>query len=84
MIQLNVALMVFNLLPIPPLDGGGVAAALVPARLQGSWERFSRIAPFVLLALIILLGAPLGSILRGPMGFILGGLSRLAGAVANA
>lgn len=50
LIQVNVALAVFNLLPIPPLDGSHVAEALVPYRLRGAWEVFARFSPFVLLA----------------------------------
>jgi Zn-dependent protease len=49
----NVALAVFNMLPIPPLDGSRVAEGLMPYRLRDSWESFARIAPFVLLAIIM-------------------------------
>lgn len=51
-VLINVIFMVFNLFPIPPLDGGRVVAGLLPGRL--SWH-FSRIEPyglFILLALI--------------------------------
>jgi len=33
-LQLNLLLMFFNLIPLPPLDGGAVLAALLPANLQ--------------------------------------------------
>jgi Zn-dependent protease len=53
--QLNIALAVFNMLPIPPLDGSRVAEGLLPARLQPAWDRFARFGPLVLLAVILLL-----------------------------
>lgn len=49
-IQMNILLGVFNLLPLPPLDGGRIAIALLPPpldKLLGSLERFG--LPIILL-----------------------------------
>lgn len=39
-VMVNVLLALFNLIPIPPLDGSKVIKALLPARLAFSYERF--------------------------------------------
>ncbi|MDR0776834.1 MAG: site-2 protease family protein [Azonexus sp.] len=51
-IIVNCVLMVLNLLPLPPLDGGRVAVSLLPHRL--AW-RFARIEPWGFPILLLLL-----------------------------
>lgn len=52
MIGLNVLLMVFNLLPLHPLDGGKILAAFLPARYEYIDEFLVRWGPMILLGLI--------------------------------
>ncbi len=60
--KINVVLMVLNLLPLPPLDGGRVAVSMLPHR-QAS--QLARIEPYGLFILIFLAVTPiLGWILR--------------------
>lgn len=52
--MLNVILAVFNMLPIPPLDGSRVADGLMPLRFRPAWEKFAQYGPIALLAVIVL------------------------------
>jgi Zn-dependent protease len=51
-ILINAILLVLNLLPLPPLDGGRIAVSLLPRRIA---YRFSQIEPYGFIILLILL-----------------------------
>ncbi|MCH9673910.1 MAG: site-2 protease family protein [Gammaproteobacteria bacterium] len=51
-IAVNVFVMVLNLLPLPPLDGGRITTSLLPQSLR---RHFARIEPFGLVILVVLL-----------------------------
>ncbi len=46
----NIVIMVFNLLPIPPLDGGGAVTAFLPPRLAIPYRQYGPIILFGLIA----------------------------------
>jgi Zn-dependent protease len=50
----NVMLAMFNMLPVPPLDGSHVADSLMPYRFRPQWERFAAVGPAVLMAIVFL------------------------------
>jgi Zn-dependent protease len=63
-IEINAVLMLLNLLPIPPLDGGRIAVSLLPHRL--AW-RFSRLEPYGLAILLLLLFTDILGVILWPL-----------------
>ncbi len=80
MIEINVVLALFNLIPIPPLDGSRIVDGLMPYRWRGAWERFSALAPFLLVAVIIFGGV----LLSGPEAWAMSLVQRLLTVIAPA
>ena len=60
-IQINIILMVLNMLPLPPLDGGRVAVSLLPYPWSGYLEGLERYGLIILI--FLLLSGILGKIL---------------------
>jgi Zn-dependent protease len=61
-VVVNIALAVLNLLPFPPLDGGRIVVALLPAKLA---YPFARLEPY---GMMILIGLMVSGILGRVMG----------------
>ena len=63
-VQLNISLAVFNLLPIPPLDGSRILYVFLPTKLYFGIMKYERII------YLILMGALMLGLLSGVMNFI--------------
>ncbi|MDG1693034.1 MAG: site-2 protease family protein [Methylophilaceae bacterium] len=72
-IQINIVLMVLNLLPLPPLDGGRVAVSLLPYPWSSKLAGLERYGFFILIFLLAtgLLGAILSPLIRVSQNIIL-------------
>ena len=53
-IFVNLLLAIFNLLPIPPLDGGRVISSLLPGRLAYQYDQLEPYGLFILVGLLFL------------------------------
>ncbi|WP_367926108.1 site-2 protease family protein [uncultured Ruthenibacterium sp.] len=77
MISVNITLAVFNLLPVPPLDGSRIFNVLLPERIYFGIMRYERVILFCLFAVLWL------GVLDGPLNvmynWLLQGLDMLTG-----
>ena len=73
MLQLNLLLAVFNMLPIPPLDGGNVLAGVLPEAAADSYDRLVRPYGFVILLVLMVTGW-LPRLIGPPLSLLMGWL----------
>jgi Zn-dependent protease len=67
----NCILAVFNLLPIPPLDGANVIYGLLPPQQKYTWRTFQQYGPVVLLLLLFFGQRVLSLVVFGPAQFLI-------------
>ena len=79
LIVINVTLAIFNMIPIPPLDGSRVVDGLVPLRWRPQWESIVRVSP-ILCVVVLVVG---GRFIAGPASAVVGWLTRLVFAIQS-
>ena len=52
-LQINLALAIFNLMPVPPLDGSKILYGLLPPQYDHVYENLERYGPWALMGLIL-------------------------------
>ncbi len=75
--QINVSLAVFNLLPVPPLDGSRIINLIIPSKYYFKIMQYERYIILAIFALIFL------GILDGPLSFVSGLVMRFVGFIAS-
>ena len=87
-LQVNVFLAIFNLLPMPPFDGGHVVEGLLPRPLAAQWAKIGQFGFLLLLFVLVVLPMifPSANVVQRVVGppaqVVLNGFIALAGAIA--
>lgn len=68
LVVLNIALAVFNMIPIPPLDGSRIVDANIPSSMSAAWSKVHEYAPYLFILLIIVINRT--GFLQAPIGFV--------------
>jgi Zn-dependent protease len=78
LVSMNITLALFNMIPVPPLDGSRVVDGLIPYRWRPQWESIVRLSPLLFIAAWYFGG----SIIAGPSNYVQGLLDRMVFAMS--
>ena len=78
-IVINVSLGVFNLLPIPPLDGSRIIGGFMPRDTYARWAALVQYGMYVVFGLVIFFRGPTSSLLGGAFDAVLRIISTIVG-----
>lgn len=70
-IQINAILAIFNLLPIPPLDGSKILSGLLPPAQAIAYDRVAAYGPVLLLLLLILVPSVISGLVLPPVNWLI-------------
>jgi len=78
-VSVNLGFFVFNMIPIPPLDGSRVIYALAPEFVRRGMETIERLGVMVVFAIILISGSAIGVFMSGAINFFLDIFGRFFG-----
>ena len=70
-VRWNCVLAIFNLVPIPPLDGANVVYGLLPPQQRYTWRTYQQYGPLLLLLLLFFGARILVAVVFGPANFLI-------------
>jgi Zn-dependent protease len=78
-LKINVFLAIFNMIPLPPFDGGHVVAGALPERLAEPYARLGRYGFLIMIVLLVILPsiAPEANVVAQVIGPVADGVRRL-------
>jgi Zn-dependent protease len=79
-VMVNLGFFIFNMIPIPPLDGSRVLYALAPEFVRRGMESMERYGIIIVFALILIGGSVFSVFLLGSISFFIQLFSRIFGA----
>lgn len=79
MLFVNLGFGVFNLIPIPPLDGSRVLYALMPDGVREFMNKMERVGIYIIYMLILVGGGVFSSVMTGAMNWIIEGFYWIIG-----
>lgn len=78
-VMVNLGFFIFNILPIPPLDGSRVLYALAPEFVRRGMEAVERLGIIIIFAIVLIASPIIGTFMQTVMNFFLGVFSVIFG-----
>jgi len=78
-VSVNLGFFIFNMIPIPPLDGSRILYALAPEFVRRGMEAMEKFGIMIIFLIVLLAGSSLGAFVSSAMSFLLNLFGRFFG-----